>query len=494
LAAAPGSLARSEDRAKTLLPFLGGWKSIALLAVVYLSFVLTFSLLTRAYEADDENAHITYIEFVYRHDSIPSISASNGAESHQPPLYYFLAAGWQHLLGIPAFTPDAVPAKNPFVPGKLVFSHQYTASQHRQAVYVHEMRMLSVLLGLGTVLLTYAGARVIGLREPMAVSSGLFVALLPRELVVSGNVTSDALLFPLCALAVLLFLLSERARKTHRLRHRRLHLFGMGLVLGAAAITKFTSLPIAALLLLLTLIPALKVQRSSDPSSRDALDGSSLGMRVDPRPLVDGLIAALAFLAVSGWWFVRNKHLYGQFLAENKSNSYLVGSHPTPFNLHLLFVTLPHALYETTWYAQPNLLLPAWMNWALAVLGLLCLATGASEVLARRPRTFTPLTRLSGVALIGCILAGVAAVFIVMMSGSSLYLAQLFGHGSDFGDARVAFVALLAFGIVEVVGASNLVSCFTSRSELLRFLLWPTVLFLVDIYVLCRFLIPLGGL
>ena len=268
---APGSPSESKTRAQPRFPHLSGWTSIAVLAVVYLALALPFTLLTRAYEADDENAHITYIEYVYQHDSIPLISVSNGAESHQPPLYYLIAAGWQHLLGIPAFSPDLVPAKNPFAPDGLVFSHQYTASQHQEAVYVHEMRLLSVLLGLGTVLLTYAAARVIGLREPIAVSAGLFVALLPRELVISGNVTSDALLFPLCALALLLFLLSERARKTQRFRHRRLHLLSMGLVLGAAAITKFTSLPIAALLLLLTLVPAVHVQRSSSLSSRHDL-------------------------------------------------------------------------------------------------------------------------------------------------------------------------------------------------------------------------------
>jgi hypothetical protein len=217
-------------------------------------------------------------------------------------------------------------------------------------------------------------------------------------------------------------------------------------------------------------------------------------MRIDPRPLVDGVIVALAFVAVSGWWFIRNKHLYGQFLASNKSNSYLVGSHPVSLSLHLIFVTLPHALFETTWYAQPNLLLPVWMNQALAVLALLCLVAGAYEILVGRSRIFTPLTRLSGVSILGSILVGVAAVLIVITSGSSVYLAQLFGNGTMVGDARVAFVALSAFAIVEVVGASRLVSYLNSRSELLSLLVWPTVLFAVDIYVLCRFLIPLGGL
>jgi 4-amino-4-deoxy-L-arabinose transferase-like glycosyltransferase len=232
----------------TRVPFLTKHVSIAILAVVYLSFALTFSLLTRAYEADDEQAHTQYIEYILRHDALPHISAANLQESHQPPLYYLLTAAWQKLLAIPVFTPVVVQEhyKNPFIHDRLMLSHNYTATQHQDAVYLHELRLLSVLLGLGTVLLSYAAAKVAWMRESVALSVGLFVALLPRELVVSSSVTNDALVIPLCALALVMFLFSERARASARQRHRRLYVLGMGAALGAAAATKFNSLPVAA--------------------------------------------------------------------------------------------------------------------------------------------------------------------------------------------------------------------------------------------------------
>ncbi len=137
--------------------------SIAILVVVYLAFALTFSLLTRAWEADDEVPHTQYIEYIVAHNSIPHISARNNIESHQPPLYYLVAATWQRIIGIPEFAPDFVPAhyKDPFITGRLVGRHDYTPTERRNAIRVHEIRLLSIVLGLGTVLLTYA-ARAIG--------------------------------------------------------------------------------------------------------------------------------------------------------------------------------------------------------------------------------------------------------------------------------------------------------------------------------------------
>ena len=185
--------------------------AVSILVTTYLLWAVTFSVLTRAYEADDEQGHVQYVEYVVEHGAIPHISVANLQESHQPPLYYLLVAGWQDLLRIPAFTPVVVLEhyKDPYIAGRLFYSHNYTASQHRAAVDIHILRLLSVLLGLGTVLLTFAAAKVVGMGEPVALSAGLFVALMPRFLVVSSAVTNDALVIPLCSLAIVLFLLSD---------------------------------------------------------------------------------------------------------------------------------------------------------------------------------------------------------------------------------------------------------------------------------------------
>jgi hypothetical protein len=473
----------SARSSKAHSPLLTTRISIVILVVAYLPLALTFSFLTRAYEGNDEGAHTQYIEYIVRHDSIPPINIAISAESQEPALYYLLAAGWQQLLGIPAFTPHIVLAK-PVGPNRLLLNHDYNSVQHQDAIYVHELRLLSILLGLGTVLLTYASAKVIGLREPMALCSALFVALLPRELAVSSNVTNDALAIPLCALALLLFLLSERARGEERLGHRRIYLACMGLTLGAAATTKFTSLPLAAVLLLLALIPSVKVTHPIlSPSSVNTRSGSTPRLAIDLRLMVDGAIAVMSFVAASAWWFIRNKSLYGQFLATKASEKSLGGffAHPVPWSTHIFFVQLPHVLLETTWYAQIFLMLPTWTNDVLAVLGLLCLAVGAWVLIVSPHGLSSRMHTLSSLALLGSISGALAAEVIHIKTTS-------------IGDARLAFVCLTALGIVLVVGSVRLLRKVNPRLELAGVVAWPIVFLVLDIYVLARFLIPLGGL
>jgi hypothetical protein len=462
--------------------------SILILVMAYLSLALTFTLLTRAYEGDDESAHTDYVEYIVQHHSIPHISVANGGESHQPPLYYLLEAGWQEILGIPAFAAHVAFAKEPIGPNRLVLSHDYTPTQREDAVHLHELRLLSVLFGLGTVILTYAGARVIGLRQAMALCCGLFVALLPRELVLSTDLTNDALIIPLCALGLALFLLAERARSEGRLGHRRLHLLGMGVALGLGAITKFSGLPVAGILFVLAFVPSITLSRPEVHVQANGVTShldNIRHIRIVPRVLVDGIIAVIGFFAVSGWWFIRNKILYGQFLASRKSEGYLKaflgGAHPVAWSTHLLLHQVPEVFLQTTWYGQPNLSLPMAVNDFLAAVGLLCLVVGAWVLVTRRQSKWLTVPPLSAVALLGCIVGGLIAVIINIKTTS-------------IGDARVAFVGIAAFAIVLTLGSTRLFERINPRWAPIGMWAWPTVLLALDAYVVVRFLVPLGGL
>ena len=448
--------------------------SLIILVVVYLPMALTYTLLTRAFEADDEQAHVNYVEYVVAHDAIPHIGTANGQESHQPPLYYLLTAGWQNLLGIPAFTPDVVRAHyaDPYIPDRLMLSHNYTPTQHQQAVDLHDLRLFSVILGLGTVLLTYAGAKVIRAPESVALAAGLFVALFPRELVVTTAITNDALVIPLCALALVLFLLAERARKASQIGRRRLYVLTMGLILGAAAITKFNSLPLAGVLFVLALAPSIRTHR-----------GAAKPLHINLNIVLDTGIAVLGFLAVSGWWFLRNKHLYGQFLATRASEDYLrfVLLRPVPWSRYIVFNELPSIIFYSTWYGQPNLTLDHWMNYVLAWLGFVCLVVGIVILLRRRSWVARDLTPLSSLAFLGCVASGIVAVLITIKSTS-------------IGDARTAFIGLSAFALILVVATTRLLEIAHARLRLVGLMVWPGILLALDLYVVARFLIPLGGL
>ncbi len=330
--------------------------ALVLLSGVYLALALPYSLLTRAWEANDELDHATYIEYIVRHGALPRISGLNGHESHQPPLYYLLAAAWQKLLRIPAFTPSAVP--NPDVAAQsnagrrfLELLHDYTPAQHQDAVYLHELRLLSVLLGLATVLLSYGCARLVFARREAALSAGLLVALLPKQLVVDSVVSNDSLVITLCALALFIYLLSEKARQENDRRRRRWLMLALGITLGLAATTKLNSLPLAALLLCLSAVPGLQ---------RRGL-------------LADSALAVAGALAASLWWFVRNKVLYGQFLASRATLAYLKAWLPplvvpvswTNTSRFLHFV--PSQLFRSVWYdgGWNQFDLPKWMNFFL---------------------------------------------------------------------------------------------------------------------------------
>jgi hypothetical protein len=175
----------------------GSW-FLAGICVIYLLLVVPMSLMIPAYEATDEAEHVRYVERIVPRGDLPTISLSNGHESHRSPLYYILAAIWQRLLRIDVFEPQPVNAAPlPVVPGRptraLILSHDYNHEQRRAAIAVHALRAMSILLGLATVLLTYFGGKLVSGRQDVAAAAAAFVALLPKFEVVSATFTNDTL-------------------------------------------------------------------------------------------------------------------------------------------------------------------------------------------------------------------------------------------------------------------------------------------------------------
>jgi hypothetical protein len=59
---------------------------------------------------------------------------------------------------------------------------------------------------------------------------------------------------------------------------------------------------------------------------------------------------------------------------------------------------------------------------------------------------------------------------------------------------RDAFGALAAIAIVVTVGSARILTRINSRLEVVGVAFWPVVLLALELYVLIRFLIPLGAL
>ena len=439
------------------------------IAFLYLLISLSFSLLTPAGETNDELDHVQYIEYIASHGSLPRINIANGDESHQPPLYYLVADGWQELLQIPPFHLELPGASlGDTSKPRLGLSHAYTATQHRDAIYVHELRILSVLFGLGTVLLTYAAGKLATSQRSVGLAAALFVAVFPKEDVLSSSVTNDALVIFLGSLSLVLLLLWLRSAPTNPRRHFWLAIF-LGISLGAAALTKFTALPLVGIFLIIMIGVSILKSRS--------INGGFY---------FDAVLTLGGFFAVAGWWFVRNHHLYGQFLAERASNAYLKAWNPALIapvswlNSQRFLHFVPRVLSASVWYDGDwnQFLLPQWLSLFLSALAICCVAILTYDVVRNRGGSLLRLPVASTV--FGALLAGLVALLVVAKDTTQ-------------AEGRITYIGLSAAAVVLVLGIAR-VGRRGSLIWAIGLLAWPLLLLGVDIYVFIHYVFPTRGL
>ena len=429
--------------------------ALALPCCLYLLATVPMSLSTPALSNNDEAYHVQYAEYLLAHHALPPITPSSGREAQQPPLYYAALAGWMEVLRMPQFTPslpqDASTATN--LGG---FHRTYTTAAERQiATDVHLLRWPGIGFGLVTVLAGFGSAWALTRRLSLSAAVASTVGLWPRFDVGAGAVTNETLTDALCALALLALLLWLRAD-----RRRTAWAAAVGLLLGLAAISKVTALPVAGLLIAL-------------------LAGASLWRR----RLLDPAVAIAGFALASGWWFVHNSLVYGDPLAAAATLHSLTQLIP-----NLVLPSWDHSplgfwipwVVESVWYqgGSNQLLLPWDTAVEVSLLGLACLARGAWVVW--RHWKATPTSRLDGPALALAALGAVAAWVIL-----SYQITQ--------APARYLLVAITAWSLLLVAGTDRL-RVLGRRAMVALPWLWPAVFAGLDAYVMVRFLIPYGGL
>ena len=279
----------------------------AILAI-YVVLASIYSIVTPIFEASDELWHYPMVQYLATHGlalppqtsgaTPPSGATTWRQEGSQPPLYYLAAA----VITAPIDTSDLdlIRRQNPHADigtirpdGNVNMIVHHAALEafpwHRTTLAVHVARFFSVLLGLGTVLVTYRLGRELFPRRPeVALGAAALNACLPMFLFISGSVNNDNLSNLLGNLLLLLIVLLLKAERPPRLRFYAL----IGVVAGASLLAKLSLgllIPLVALALLIT----------------------SLRWR-DWRPLViGGLISGALTIAIAGWWYLRNAQLYG---------------------------------------------------------------------------------------------------------------------------------------------------------------------------------------
>jgi 4-amino-4-deoxy-L-arabinose transferase-like glycosyltransferase len=230
-------------------PMPGHLQRGALGAVIatFAGFAIAYTRITPIGASPDELSHLHYITGIADHVRLPP---AGEPERQQPPLYYLLGASVAKLTGDDA---------------RLI-------------------RLLSVFLGVLTILTVYAVARrLFPLRPALAVGAAALVALLPETQYLAGSINDDNLAWLAGAVLVLAgVVVMQSDRLTPRLS------LGVGLAIALAVLAKETVWVLAALLLVTV---AVRFARQL-------------------RPL--GMAALLAPTVVfAGWWFVRNAAVFG---------------------------------------------------------------------------------------------------------------------------------------------------------------------------------------
>ncbi len=236
--------------------------------------------------APDERQHANYVEHLLMGEGFPILvwevpdpahpgqtmrnpNLGETYQSHQPPLYYLLEAGWAKLTGASPIDPQSGP----------------------------RLRLLNALIGcLGVAGTFFLGRWAFDSAEIGLIAAAL-PALLPMNGALSGALSNDPLLIALCTWTLAVCALAMTKGWTWKLAAV------VGVLAGLAFLTKTTALGLAPALLVAAL--AKQVQR--------------------PKVGQVALCAAVAICVALPWW-IRNQHLYGDPFAISAFNQAFVGS------------------------------------------------------------------------------------------------------------------------------------------------------------------------
>ena len=279
---------------------------IAVLLVVFVILGVIYGIVNPIFEAPDEIQHFFYVVHVAEGKGLPRQDLSGAQalwkqEGSQPPAYYALAAALIAPLDLSAapslvWENEHANLGNPLYPinkNRIVHTAREAWPYRGAVLAIHLVRWLSLLLGVGTVLLTYLIAiELLPDRPQLALAAAALTAFMPQFLFISSSISNDNLVTFLATLTA--YLLARGIRRPHGWSWTLL----LGVALGLAALAKLSGLllwPFAGVTLVI------------------------LGAR---RHQLRRTFAELAVifgvaLVISFWWYARNWLLYRDLFGLN---------------------------------------------------------------------------------------------------------------------------------------------------------------------------------
>jgi hypothetical protein len=423
-------------------------RHLLILLVLYLPLAGIYGLVAPVFEGPDEIDHILYVKHIAEGRGIPvqspeyAIAYGFGQEGSQAPLYYALNAALVRLFRLSLADVEGMPPSNPFSTcGQPEAEYNVARYRHdpRQEAFpyqgaaraIHVMRLFSALLGGVTVVAVYAAAR-LAFRD--AEEAGLLAAVLvafnPQFAFMGGVINNDNLVNCLTAVAVALTVYCFTRGFTWR------RALVLGLVCGLAPLAKLgglTALAFAGMGLLANCIRQIADRKSQitdrKPQIADFWPDCSLF-------IVHSSLLIGAFLAVAGWWFVRNWMLYGDPTGVNMMRAIYGGRDGWPAHLVIPEILTTFRSYWAAFACQ--LSFPTSIHWVFALLVGLGVAGFVKgwRTMPRRARWTA-----------GLLLVWLGLVVVSWVRWNQITYAPL---GRLFFQANAAIVALLGYGLARL--------------------------------------------
>ena len=343
------------------LPAASGRERAAVALLLVSSFVLfsIYSIATPLFEASDELWHYPFVQYLSTGHGLPvqfSEQTDENApwrqEGSQPPLYYALAAlatapldssNWREIRRLNPQSDGGVPTRDGNA-NVILHTPAERFPWFGAALSAHVARLVSIVLSTLTVLFAYGvGRELFPTRAVLRLGTAIFTAFVPMFAFISGSINNDNAAVLFCTAGIWWALRTLRLKD---LSARSALLAGLLTALGA--LSKSSALGLVGLFGLVALCVAL----------------SSGRFREQVRALlIYGFLFGLVVALVSGWWFVRNLTLYGDWLGWNAFLD-VVGRRVPPADLTQLWseregfvwaywgvfgalnIVMPHAVYD----------------------------------------------------------------------------------------------------------------------------------------------------
>lgn len=284
---------------------------LASILLLYLLITLGYSVIVPLFETPDEHFHFFTLNELANTGRLPVVPETYdpylGPEPAQPPLFYMIAA----LLAAPFDTAAAREQVqlNPYAwigsaEAVVNVNRTITTTQEQwpwqgYALAAHLVRVLSVLFGLGTVVVVYGSARLVWPQDGrFALLAAALTAFLPQFNFINAAVSNDPLITFLASAAIWQLLRLWFGPVSRR------QMLLLGITIGLAALSKN-----AGILLLVYALGVLFLR---------ILREESRPVRIFRQWVETAVLVILPVILLAGWLWLRNQSLYGDFTATNQ--------------------------------------------------------------------------------------------------------------------------------------------------------------------------------